>query len=233
MDTNSANTSGSVYETLKEELLNLTIKPGETLSENEVCARFCVSRTPVRTAFQRLKDEGLLTIEPYKSTYASLLDFDNIQQLIYLRVAVETAVLRDLIEQVDPMTIEKIRYNLRRQAVLLSGSFTPENFYEIDSRLHEIWFRYLKKEILWQTIQRAQVNYTRFRMLDIVEAQRFDVIYREHLELFEAIVSKDIPRMEKIIRVHLYGGINRLENRIEKEFADYFVQPVKSGKERG
>lgn len=216
--------SETIYQTLREELLSLTVKPGQPLPENEVCARFGVSRTPVRTAFQRLQAEGLLTIEPYKSTHASLLDFDDIEQRIYLRVAVESAVLKDALESLDRLTEEKIRYNLRRQEVLLSGDFMPQDFYRIDSSLHAIWFHFLHKDSLWQTIQQFEVSYTRFRMLDIVAEKSFSAIYKEHLGLFSAIQARDFARLQPLLEAHLYGGMSRLRGRIAEEFGDYFVR---------
>lgn len=224
MDYTGETNSKTIYATLKEEMLNLTIKPGQQISENEICARFGVSRTPVRTAFQRLKDAGLITSVPYKSTCASLLNFEQIEQSIYMRVAVESMILRDLIETIDPFAIEKIRYNLRRQEVLLAGEFTADQFYEIDSALHGIWFKFSHKESLWRLIQRMQVNYTRFRMLDIVAVHNFHEIYEEHLVLFEIICNKRPEQIEEMMRRHLNGGILRLGNRIRTEFADYFVQ---------
>lgn len=224
METASAFTSKEIYSILKEEILSLTIKPGQQLSESEICTRFSVSRTPIRTAFQRLKDAGLLYIIPYKSTSATLLDFDQIDQLIYMRIAVESMVIRDLIQTIDPLTLEKIRYTLKHQEIMLAGDFEPNAFYEIDSKLHNIWFNYTKKQSLWKSIQKAQVNYTRFRMLDIVEAHNFQQIYEEHIELFHAIQDKDVGAIEPLMRKHLYGGVSRLGGRIDTEFADYFVK---------
>ena len=216
-------TSQDIYKTLKDEILKLKILPGEKISENDVCERFGVSRTPVRSAFQRLDTEGLITIEPYKSTFASLLDFEQIEQMIYMRYAIESAVLKDFIEVVDPMTIEKIRYRIRQQEVLVGGDFTPDQFYELDSKMHNIWFDFMHKEGLWEFIQRAQVDYTRFRMLDIVVARNFRKILNEHLQLFDAICSKDIQAIDNIIKSHVYGGISRMNDQIRTEFVDYFV----------
>lgn len=224
MDQSEA-TSKTIYITLRDELLGLTIKPGQQISESEVCQRFGVSRTPVRTAFQRLKDAGLLSIVPYKTTSATLLDFEQIQQVIYLRVAVETRVICDLIENIDALTTEKIRHNLKRQEIMLASEFAPEEFYEIDSRLHNIWFSYTRKQSLWKLIQRMQVNYTRFRMLDIVAVQNFDEIYKEHLELFSAIGARNTAAVEPLIERHLYGGVKRLGDRIHTEFSPYFQKP--------
>ena len=54
-----------VYETLKAEILDLGLKPGQSISENEICTRFEVSRTPVREALRRLQEQGFVCSVPY------------------------------------------------------------------------------------------------------------------------------------------------------------------------
>jgi len=61
---NSASRGEYVYETLKAEMLSLNLKPGQAISENEICARFEVSRTPVREALRRLQEQGLCGPSP-------------------------------------------------------------------------------------------------------------------------------------------------------------------------
>ena len=39
--------SETIYTTLKHRILDLTLKPGQSMSEHELCERFGVSRTPV------------------------------------------------------------------------------------------------------------------------------------------------------------------------------------------
>ena len=48
-----------VYRVLKEEILNLELKPGQVIKENEICERFSVSRTPVRDALRLLQSRDL------------------------------------------------------------------------------------------------------------------------------------------------------------------------------
>lgn len=214
--------SEEIYEQLKREILQLTIKPGQSISENELCARFGVSRTPVRSVLQRLKSDGLVDIVPYKGTTVTLLSMDDIEQRIYMRIAIESMVLRDFMEICTPIQLEKVRYILRKQTVLLEQDFQTPEFYELDSQLHQTWFDATGKNLLWEMIQQAQVNYTRFRMLDIVAVQNYGEIMAEHRELFDLLETKDRSRVEPLIRRHLYGGINRLGERIHTEFKDYF-----------
>ena len=221
---NIANFTGQdIYERLKDDILALRIRPGEKISENELCERFSVSRTPIRGAFQRLDTEGLISIEPYKGTYVSLLNFNEIEQLIYMRYAIEVAVLKDFVANFDPMVIEKMRYRIRQQEVLLGTEFKAEQFYELDAKLHSIWFEHTGRERLWSLINTTQAGYTRFRMLDIVVVKNFRQILNEHLQLFDAICSKDIKKIEEQTKSHVYGGISRLSEKIKTEFVDYFV----------
>ncbi|MFM2120644.1 MAG: hypothetical protein RL722_2112, partial [Pseudomonadota bacterium] len=52
--------AGQVYERLKGEMNDFRLVPGDRFSEAEVAARLGVSRTPVREALFRLRNEGVL-----------------------------------------------------------------------------------------------------------------------------------------------------------------------------
>ena len=41
-------TDAEIYEVLKREIIDLTIRPGSSLSENPLCARFGAPRTLIR-----------------------------------------------------------------------------------------------------------------------------------------------------------------------------------------
>ncbi len=133
-----------VGETLKQEILDLRLKPGQMISENDVCDRFGVSRTPVREALRLLQEQGFVETVPYRGTYVTLLSLDNIKQMIYMRVAVETMVLRDFIAVQSPMVMEDIRHQIaKQQALIQEKDFEPEQFYRMDAQdaLHLVYRR--------------------------------------------------------------------------------------------
>jgi DNA-binding GntR family transcriptional regulator len=212
----------NIYSILKKEILNLTIPPGTVISEGEICGRFSVSRTPVRSVFQRLSDIKLIKIVPYKETRVTLINLHQIKQMIYMRTAIESKVVRDFIGLNNVLLIEKLRYLLRKQIVLLNADFTPQDFYTEDSAFHRIWFSAMDMDFLWRKIQHAQVHYTRFRMLDIVGMRNFSAIVEEHKKLFSVIENKRIDEVEPFLTRHFNGGIRRLGKLIYTEYAGYF-----------
>lgn len=220
--------SEDVYKSLEKDILNLKIKPGQILTEQEICEKYNISRTPSRDVLQRLKNAGLVFTIPYKANYVSLLDMDSIRQFIYMRIAIETAVIKDVIKILDDKLIAELEENLRLQETLLNSDFTAEQFYKIDGSFHKVWFNATDKLIVWEQIQKLQVHYTRFRMLDIVAVKNFQAIYEDHKKLVTIIKSKNNDEVEVFVREHLNSGIVRLGDRIYTEFADYFIHNKRS-----
>lgn len=219
------NRSDLVFETLKQEILDLELKPGQSVSENEICERFGYSRTPVRDALRRLQEQDFVENIPYGGTYVTLLNLKNIKQMIYMRVAVELMVMDDFMEIATPMVMEDIRYMIRKQAALIQEpGFEPEQFYRMDASLHAIWFAATDKMKIWEWLQAQQLHYTRFRMLDFVTETDFNRIIKEHTRLFELLQQKDKAGLEQALKDHLYYSMKRMKHTIEVDYKDFFVQ---------
>ena len=220
-----------VYESLKQDILDLELKPGQLLKETELCQRFGVSRTPVRDALRMLQEQGFVLTVPYKGIYVTLLSLSNIKQMIYMRVAVETMVLRDFMKVATPMVMEDIRYLIRKQqAVIQEPDFKPEQFYRLDAQMHSVWFEATKKQKLWEILQAQQLHYTRFRMLDFVTETDLTRIIAEHEELIRLLEAKDIAGMEAALKEHLYFSMKRMRHQIDVEYREYFEEEEAEGK---
>ena len=64
----SKSTADVVFERLHADIVSLAILPGAKISEADIARRFGVSRQPVRDAFSKLANLGLLLIQPQKAT---------------------------------------------------------------------------------------------------------------------------------------------------------------------
>ena len=82
--------SSEIYKILESEIVALKIAPGDVLTENSLCERFHVSRTPIRSVLQRLQENRFVQIIPHKSTTVTPINLDVASQLIYERVAIES-----------------------------------------------------------------------------------------------------------------------------------------------
>ncbi len=58
----------SAYAEMRDAIVDGTLRPGENLHDNELCAWLGLSRTPVREALHRLVDDGLVESAPQRYT---------------------------------------------------------------------------------------------------------------------------------------------------------------------
>jgi DNA-binding GntR family transcriptional regulator len=79
---------------LREAVITGEFALGEALSESLIARRYGVSRTPVREAFARLGQEGLLRSAPQVGTFVFTMDRENFTQLSVVRSVLEVAALR-------------------------------------------------------------------------------------------------------------------------------------------
>ena len=208
-------TDSEIYAVLEREIIDLTIRPGSSLSENPLCARFGAPRTLIRVVLQKLQENGLVKIVPYKGTTVTRLNRRIVDELIYERTAVEARVLRE--------QRALIRRRVEAYEALAVMEIPDYNkLYEADRALHGTWFAAMDKMYLWSTLQNAHADYSRFRMLDTMTTGGLAEVIADHRNLMNAIERCDLAAFEPLVERHLYGGIRRLGSKLTEEYADYF-----------
>ena len=192
-------TDSEIYAVLEREIIDLTLRPGCSLSENPLCNRFGAPRSLIR------------------------VDRDIVDELIYERIAVEARVLRDFAPHCTPEHRSLIRQRAAAYDELAKAETLDFNrLYEADTRLHETWFSAMGKMYLWRTLQNAHADYSRFRMLDTLTTGGLAEVVADHHNLIDAIERCDLAAFEPLVERHLYGGIRRLGSKLTEEYADYF-----------
>lgn len=213
-----------IFEDLKEKLVSLKIKPGEKISEADVCERYAVTRPSVRAAFQRLQDIGLMDVVPYKGANATLISLSKVRQMIYLRTAVESWVIREFIlTRPSLFVVEELEHNLRMQKLHIRENPVDEKeFFRLDSAMHQFWFDRMRCGEIWNTVQK-DINYERFRMLDFVRTLGYGDIVRDHEKLFNMIREGRVEHVVPLLSGHLNAGLARMGDLIREEYRHYFV----------
>src|SRR5262245_43939089 len=68
----------TVYEALRQAIVDVELEPGAPLDEVTLAERFGMSRTPVREALVRLAAEGLVSQLPNRNTIVAPIDFGQL-----------------------------------------------------------------------------------------------------------------------------------------------------------
>ena len=106
------------YRILKENIMKLSLKPGEEISEVEISEALNVSRTPVREAIVKLKEEKLINVFPQKGSLVSRMNLNLIEEAAFLREICDKEILKLVCEEKDKENLLKeLKKNLEYQRI--------------------------------------------------------------------------------------------------------------------
>src|SRR5690348_13160727 len=83
-----------VFDSIRQAIVQLKLRPGNLLSEADVARQLGVSRQPVREAFIKLAEVGLVEVRPQRGTFVMLISIREVQHARFIREAIEVAVAR-------------------------------------------------------------------------------------------------------------------------------------------
>lgn len=83
-----------VADVLREAIVTGAIKEGEPLGQEELGARFRVSRAPIREALRLLEAQGLVESTPHRGSRVVTLKKDEMVEIFEIRAALEALALR-------------------------------------------------------------------------------------------------------------------------------------------
>jgi len=96
-----------------------TYKPGDHLTERELCERLKASRPSIRETLRQLAAEGLLDIYPNRGAVVRKLSMDTVLQLWEVRLALETLTAERFARHGLPAQIERFDEAIRRMDAAL------------------------------------------------------------------------------------------------------------------
>ena len=200
-----------VYRLLRNIIIDLRLMPNQFLSEKDVAAELDVSKTPVREAFIRLADDGMVRIVPKSGTYVSPIDFNRAKEGYFIWRSLESACASEVAENRSMEDIFYFRTNLDQQKQALAGG-DYVGFYYCDNQFHDAMFRIAGYPNAKHLIETAKFEVDRIRNLKMRYRLRpIEEVHDEHTEIVDAIVNRDA----EAARGSMYRHLSRVKDSLE------------------
>ena len=212
--------SDVVYDELSEAIRDLRLPPGAALSEPGVAASLGVSRAPVREAFTRLADQGLVTIRPQVGTTVAPIAMVEVNDAVFIRSALEQSAFQHAIRLEDLDVSELQGLVDRNRDAAARGDV--EDFFQSDEELHQLVFAIAGVPRIWQVVRGAKIHLDRLRRLNVGGALANPEIPAEHQHIVDAIRLRDEPAGLTVIHRHSTRILGDTE-KIRLEHPDYFT----------
>lgn len=200
--TNNVPVNQQIYRFLRKDIVDCTIPPGTLLSEKEISTRFNVSRQPVREAFIKLAEAGLVQILPQRGTFVMKISAKRVADGRFIRQAVECAIVRRVATSITPEQLMLLEHNLHRQELAAQNNQIRE-FLTLDDEFHHLLTQIANCALAWETIETIKATMDRVRFLSLSEVSPPENLIQQHYQIFEAIKAGDPEAAELAIHEHL------------------------------
>jgi GntR family transcriptional regulator, rspAB operon transcriptional repressor len=211
------------YRVLKENIMSLKLKPGQSINESELSQQLNISRTPIREILMRLKEEHLIEVKPQIGTYVSLIDKHLIEEAFFMRYYLEKEVFKLVCNDFPEDKLIELEKNLISQKQIFGKEDKELEFHKLDIEFHGIIFSGANLEEVWKGILKISTHYNRLRVLSEITYSNKPFI-EQHEQFFYAIKNKDIKAIEILVEEHFRKPREGWQNIFndDSEFMHYF-----------
>ncbi|MGF7448902.1 GntR family transcriptional regulator, partial [Klebsiella michiganensis] len=191
-----------IYRILRRDIVHCLIPPGTPLSEKEVSVRFDVSRQPVREAFIKLAENGLIQIRPQRGSYVNKISLSQVRNGCFVRQAIECAVVRRAAGMVNDEQLYQLEQNLNQQRTAVERQQLTD-FFQLDDEFHQKLSQIADCQLAWDTVENIKATIDRVRYMSLDHVTPPDMMLRQHYDIFQPLVARNPDAVEKAMRLHL------------------------------
>ena len=215
-----------IFQTIKSRILSLDLKPGQKISEHQLCAEYSCSRGVVRTAISRLVQLGLAAVYPQRGTFVSYLDTDYIGDLMLLRTCVEKEAAFGLFQYLTSEELEQIisalEQNMKNQQKYRNHISYEADFSQLDDEFHALILRGLKKQSILKIIEEPMLQVKRWKNFEIPFAHKMPALIEQHQAILDAVKKHDILEVQKALAYHLEQVLD-MSFMAKETYPQYFL----------
>jgi len=213
--------AGQVHARLRSDIVHARLRPGELLSENQQAMRLGVSRTPVREAIQGLVREGWVHVLPQRGSRVSLLSMPRIHEALFVREAVETHVIRSLLNRnPSPTDWSALDRCIQTQGNALQAQ-DLDAIMQADAAFHRTLLELCGMGAVWSIVAQARDMHQRVRAIAVPELQSGEQALKDHRDIVQALRQQDSEAAILEIGKHLQQNVV-LVQQIATLYPEYF-----------
>ncbi len=205
-----------LYRQFKEQIITSRMVPGQLLMAQKLASDYGVSRTPVREALIRLKEEGLVEDAGGHKFKVSPLSWKMVEDSYRAREIIEGeciyyAAKNATKEQIS--TLEKLCKEMSK----VNNEAKYDAYFALDQEFHFQIVKIMDNDTITDFMRKNVDEMQRIRYYTRSLKHNIEVSYLEHVEMTKAIKAKDAALAKKLISKHLRRVVNDLQDLKEEE----------------
>lgn len=194
-------------ERIREQITTLELAPGSVIDDGKLADDLGMGVVPVREALKLLAHENLVIITPRHGLYVADVNIPDLERLSEMRLALEGLSARLAAQRAtadDITVLEALRHEQASTPADDADGVRPmRRLIDVDHKFHQAIARAAQNNYLADSLERLFGLSQRLWYLALPQLGFLPSAVEKHLELVEAIESKDADRAEQIMRRHV------------------------------
>lgn len=179
-----------------------TLSDGERLDEVQLASRFGVSRTPVREAFQRLTQSGLVEQIPRRGVFVRQPGPVELLEMFEVMAELESVCARLAASRISDNALRDL-HEANAQCNSAVVAKDADAYYRENERFHAIIYRQSGNRFLEQECTRLHRRLQPFRRIQLRLRGRLKQSMQEHEAILAALEDGNGALAADIIRDHV------------------------------
>lgn len=187
---------------IENDILSGALRPGSPIDEEELAARFSVSRTPIREAMLQLQQSGLIEKQPRRQPTVVKLDLPRLIHMYEAVSELEALCARYAANRINNVEREELKqvHELAERA-LAEGN--QQDYARYGRKFHLIVMKATHNSVLVETVNMLALHTLAYRRFQLTRRGLAQQNQAFHQEILDAILAGDGDRAADVMRRHV------------------------------
>lgn len=200
--------AGEAQREIERMILGGQLAPGEKLTEARLTALLGVSRGPVREAFRKLEEAGLLRQEKNRGVFVRAVPPDEVAEIYEVRAAMDALVGRRAAERAGAEDLRALRGLVERMEAAARAS-DPAGYYALNLEFHDRLVSLAGNRKLAETYRRLIKELALARRRNLSDREVLVHSSAEHRAILKAIAAGDGASAARLMHEHALESRDR------------------------
>jgi DNA-binding GntR family transcriptional regulator len=205
-----------VYTTLLDWITEGKLHPGEKLLDKDVAQKLGVSRTPVREAFRRLEDKGLLETSAGCWTRVSPISLTEADQIYPVISKLEELVVSLSLNNLSAADFTRLENTNAALAAAIKSNH-PVKASQADYRFHQILIEKSNNPYVIGILKDLKIQFRRLEVHYFGGAISASDSVNEHKRLLEALREGNSERAQQMIGLNWKSSMKRIRKTSDQK----------------
>lgn len=204
-----------IVDHLRDMIVSGELGPGQKIPEKDLCARFDISRTPLREALKALAAEGMIELLPQRGARVVTITDDELQELFPIIASIEALACEMACARITDAQIEAIEA-LHHEMTVAYRESRHLDYARLNRAIHFAIFEAAGNGSLVTLYRSLELRIRNIRHTVRQAPADWKEAVGDHEKILRALVARDGNRLAKVMRKHVMNTAKTVRHSLNE-----------------